>query len=78
MKWNKQFIYPKSVRSIIDEERPLEIKASEFIGRDIRHPLFSLMKWYFKSKGAVCLGTGKALEYLDQFKKGRSIVTARG
>jgi hypothetical protein len=21
MKWNKQFIYPKSVRSIIDEER---------------------------------------------------------
>ena len=47
--------------AIIDEERPLEIKASEFIGRDIRHPLFSLMKWYFKSKGAVCLGTGLSL-----------------
>jgi uncharacterized protein with ParB-like and HNH nuclease domain len=47
--------------AFIDEERPLEIKASEFIGRDIRHPLFSLMKWYFKSKGAVCLGTGLSL-----------------
>ncbi len=47
--------------ALIDEERPLEIKSSEFIGRDIRHPLFSLMKWYFKSKGAVCLGTGLSL-----------------
>lgn len=47
--------------ALIAEERPLEIKASEFIGRDIRHPLFSLMKWYFKSKGAVCLGTGLSL-----------------
>ncbi len=47
--------------ALIDEERPLEIKPSEFYGRDIRHPLFSLMKWYFKSKGAVCLGTGMSL-----------------
>jgi len=47
--------------AIIAEERPLEIKPSEFIGRDIRHPLFSLMRWYFKSKGAVCLGTGLKL-----------------
>jgi len=46
---------------LIDEERPLEIKPSEFIGRDIRHPLFSLMKWYFKSKGAICFGTGLSL-----------------
>jgi hypothetical protein len=45
----------------IAEERPLEIKASEFIGRDIRHPLFSLMRWYFKSQGAICLGTGLQL-----------------
>jgi len=44
--------------ALIAEERPLEIKSSEFIGRDVRHPLFSLMRWYFKSKGAVCLGTG--------------------
>ena len=47
--------------ALIEEERPLEIKTSEFIGRDIRHPLFSLMKWYFKSKGAICLGTGLKL-----------------
>ncbi|MFL5740573.1 MAG: DUF262 domain-containing protein [Flavisolibacter sp.] len=47
--------------ALIDEERPLEIKPSEFVGRDIRHPLFSLMRWYFKSKGAVCLGTGLTL-----------------
>lgn len=46
---------------IIEEERPLEIKPSEFVGRDIRHPLFSLMRWYFKSQGAVCLGTGLQL-----------------
>ena len=45
----------------IEEERPLEIKESEFVGRDIRHPLFSLMRWYFKSRGAVCLGTGLKL-----------------
>jgi hypothetical protein len=47
--------------ALIDEERSLEIKPSEFVGRDIRHPLFSLMKWYFKSRGAVCLGTGLTL-----------------
>ena len=44
--------------NLIEEERPLEIKSSEFVGRDVRHPLFSLMRWFFKSKGAVCLGTG--------------------
>jgi uncharacterized protein with ParB-like and HNH nuclease domain len=47
--------------AMIGEERPLEIKPNEFIGRDIRHPLFSLMRWYFKSKGAVCFGTGLQL-----------------
>ena len=46
---------------LIEEERALEIKPSEFIGRDIRHPLFSLMKWFFKSRGAVCLDTGLTL-----------------
>lgn len=45
----------------IAEERPLEIKPSEFVGRDVRHPLFSLMRWYFKSQGAICLGTGLQL-----------------
>lgn len=46
---------------LIEEERALEIKSSEFVGRDIRHPLFSLMRWYFKSRDAVCFGTGLSL-----------------
>ena len=47
--------------SVIQAERTLEISKDEFVGRDIRHPLFSLMRWYFKSKGARCLGTGLGL-----------------
>ena len=47
--------------SVIQAERPLEISKDEFVGRDIRHPLFSLMRWYFKSKDAVCLGSGLGL-----------------
>lgn len=42
----------------LQQERPLEVTADEFVGRDIRHPLFSLMRWYFKSRDAVCFGTG--------------------
>ena len=44
--------------NIIAAERSLEISADEFIGVDIRNALFSLMRWYFKSKGAVCFTTG--------------------
>ena len=47
--------------SVIQAERSLEISKDEFVGRDIRHPLFSLMRWYFKSKNAVCLGSGLGL-----------------
>ena len=43
---------------IIKLERPLEITSDEFVGRDIRHPLYALMRWYFKSMGAVCFTTG--------------------
>ncbi len=39
-------------------ERPLEISKDEFVGVDIRHPLWSLMRWYFKSRNAVCFTTG--------------------
>lgn len=46
---------------IIAEERPLEVKPNEFVGHGISHPLFSLMRWYFKSKGAICFGTGLTL-----------------
>lgn len=47
--------------SVIAEERSLEITPDEFVGRAISHPLFGLMKWYFKSRGAVCLTTGVKL-----------------
>lgn len=47
--------------SVIAEERRLEINPEEFIGHDIRHPLFGLTRWYFKSRGAVCFTTGLAL-----------------
>jgi len=44
--------------SLIEAERNLEIKKDEFIGIGVSHPLWGLMRWYFKSKGAVCLTTG--------------------
>ena len=60
--------------NLIEAERPLEIKPSEFVGRNMSHPLFSLMRWYFKSKGAVCLGTGLKL----QQNMGEKYVLERG
>lgn len=47
--------------NVIEEERRLEITPEEFEGRSISHPLFGLMRWYFKSRGAVCLTTGVGL-----------------
>lgn len=47
--------------NIIKEERRLEITPEEFEGRSISHPLFGLMRWYIKSRGAVCLTTGVGL-----------------
>ncbi len=46
---------------IIKAERPLEIVKDEFIGTTVQSPLFNLMKFYFKSKNAICLGTGVGL-----------------
>lgn len=43
---------------LIEDERRLEIQADEFIGVGIQHPLWNLMKWFFKSKNAKCLTTG--------------------
>lgn len=43
---------------LIEDERKLEITPDEFIGVGIQHPLWNMMKWYFKSKGAKCLTTG--------------------
>jgi len=43
---------------LIEDEKGLEIKPYEFVGRSIRSPYFSLMKWVFKSQNAICLDTG--------------------
>ena len=47
--------------SVIEEERRLELTADEFVGRSISHPLFALMRWYFKSRNAICFSTGVQL-----------------
>jgi len=44
--------------TLIETERKLEIDKDEFIGIGVSHPLWGLMKWYMKSKGAKCLSTG--------------------
>lgn len=46
---------------VIAEENRLEILPTEFIGHAIQHPLFSMMRWYLKSRGAVCFTTGMSL-----------------
>lgn len=46
---------------IIKAERPLKIHPDEFVGVDVRNALFSLMRWYFKSRNAVCFTTGVAI-----------------
>lgn len=47
--------------NIIALERPLEISKDEFTGSGVSHALWGLMRFYFKSKGAVCLSTGISL-----------------
>jgi hypothetical protein len=46
---------------IAEESGRLEILPAEFVGRAIQHPLFSMARWYLKSRGAVCLTTGMSL-----------------
>jgi len=46
---------------VIKDERSLEIIPDEFVGRTITHPLFPMMRWYFKSKEATCFTTGVKL-----------------
>ena len=44
--------------NLIEADRKLEIHKDEFIGSGVSHPLWGLMRFYFKSKEAVCLTTG--------------------
>lgn len=50
-----------SLLQVIAEESRLELLPTEFVGRAIQHPLFSMMRWYLKSRGAVCFTTGMSL-----------------
>ena len=43
---------------LIEADRTLTIKPEEFVGVDVRHSLWGLMRWYFKSNNAVCFTTG--------------------
>jgi len=47
----------------IELERPLTITTDEFVGSDVRHPLWGLMHWYFKSRNAVCFTTGISIRH---------------
>ena len=47
--------------NVIESERKLEINKDEFVGVGVSHPLWGLMKWYFKSHGAICLSTGLSI-----------------
>ena len=47
--------------NVIESERKLEIDKDEFVGVGVSHPLWGLMKWYFKSHGAICLSTGLSI-----------------
>ena len=44
--------------NLIALERNLEITPAEFEGVGIQHPLWGLMKCYFKSRNAICFSTG--------------------
>lgn len=46
---------------VIKDERPLEISPDEFVGHSISHPLYPMMRWYFKNQGAYCFTTGVKL-----------------
>ncbi len=48
----------------IREERGgnISISADEFEGRAIQHPLFALIRWHLKSRGAKCLTTGVKIQ----------------
>lgn len=47
--------------NVILTDSRAEISPNEFVGRAVQHPLFSLMRWYFKSKNAVCFTHGVSI-----------------
>ncbi len=55
--WKEENPFDKLL-NIIAAERPLEIHKDEFVGAGVGTALWGLMRFYFKSKGAICLSTG--------------------
>ncbi len=45
-----------------DHGRDISISTDEFEGSTIRNPLFALMRWHLKSRGAKCLTTGVEIQ----------------
>ncbi|MBZ9810722.1 DUF262 domain-containing protein [Mesorhizobium sp. ESP-6-2] len=50
---------------VIREERggAIAITPDEFVGSAIQHPLFGLVRWHLKSRGARCLTTGVSIHH---------------
>lgn len=48
---------------VIREERggTISIAPEEFVGSAVQHPLFALLRWLLKSRGAKCLTTGVSI-----------------
>ncbi len=46
---------------IAEDEGHLKVEPFEFEGRAIQHPLFSMVRWYVKSREAICFTTGMKL-----------------
>ncbi len=44
--------------NLISLDRNLEISPNEFEGVGVQHPLWGMMKFYFKSNNAICFSTG--------------------
>ena len=47
--------------SVLEGDGGLDISPNFFRSTTISHPLFSILRWYFKSRNAVCLNTGVQL-----------------
>lgn len=47
--------------SLIAEKRSLKVTPEELEGVVIQSPLFTVMRWIFKARGAICLTTGTKL-----------------
>jgi hypothetical protein len=52
------------LEAFIAEKRPLKITESELERAPIQNPLFTVMRWIFKAREAICLTTGTKLHQM--------------